>query len=278
MLKLSDLNVCSKDDFVAALANVFEHSPWVAGQAGALRPFAGVNELFAAMAAAVDRAPDELRLALIKAHPDLANKTQRAAGLTVESGAEQNSWPRSLSDANTRLSTRHHASAQFCFPYIFCVRRHPRSILRDFERRLPNDSRSEAQRRREDLPDRALRLVACRFPRTSCRCRAFRPCLDTHSGGLRRDSLGLTSCPNRRGRVVARVITTATAEPITLIGGRPCRSAATNDIPSAYFADPACRCPIRRFLIHPMHFRCAIRNGHYRACCDAVELCDLSGS
>ena len=41
MLKLSDLNVCSKDDFVAALANVFEHSPWVAGQVVALRPFAG---------------------------------------------------------------------------------------------------------------------------------------------------------------------------------------------------------------------------------------------
>ena len=91
MVKLSDLNVCSKDDFVAALANVFEHSPWVAGQAAVLRPFAGVGALFAAMAAAVDRAPDELRLALIRAHPDLANKTQRAAGLTVESGAEQNS-------------------------------------------------------------------------------------------------------------------------------------------------------------------------------------------
>ena len=47
--------------------------------------------LFAAMTAAVDRAPAELRLALIKAHPDLASKTQRAAGLTAESHAEQNS-------------------------------------------------------------------------------------------------------------------------------------------------------------------------------------------
>jgi len=30
---LSDLNTCSKADFVAALANIFEHSPWVAEQA-----------------------------------------------------------------------------------------------------------------------------------------------------------------------------------------------------------------------------------------------------
>ena len=89
--RLSDLNICSTDEFVAALANVFEYSPWIADQAATLRPFAGVSELFAAMRSVVDRAPEELRLALIKAHPDLANKTQRAAGLTVESHAEQNS-------------------------------------------------------------------------------------------------------------------------------------------------------------------------------------------
>src|SRR5450755_3879913 len=88
---LADLNTASTVDFVAALANIFEYSPWIAEQAASSRPFAGVKQLFAAMKAAVDRAPSELRLALIKAHPDLANKTQRAAGLTAESSAEQNS-------------------------------------------------------------------------------------------------------------------------------------------------------------------------------------------
>jgi len=28
--RLSDLNACSRDDFVAALGNVFEYSPWIA--------------------------------------------------------------------------------------------------------------------------------------------------------------------------------------------------------------------------------------------------------
>src|SRR5258708_1993003 len=88
---ISDLNACSKDDFVAALANIFEYSPWIAEHAAFARPFAGVHQLFNVMKAAVDRAPVELRLALIKAHPDLANKTQRGAGLTAESSAEQNS-------------------------------------------------------------------------------------------------------------------------------------------------------------------------------------------
>ena len=84
---LADLNACSKDDFVAALANIFEYSPWIAEQAAAARPFAGVKQLFDTMKSAVDRAPGELRIALIKAHPDLANKTQRAAGLTADTVA-----------------------------------------------------------------------------------------------------------------------------------------------------------------------------------------------
>src|SRR6202140_3127978 len=88
---LADLNACSRDDFVAALANVFEYSPWIAEHAASARPFAGVRQLLDAMKAALDRAPSELRLALIKAHPDRANKTQRAAGLTAESSSEQNS-------------------------------------------------------------------------------------------------------------------------------------------------------------------------------------------
>src|SRR3984885_8295769 len=86
---LSALNACGKDDFVGALANIFEYSPWIAEQAAGARPFAGVDQLFDAMKTAVARAAPELRLALIKAHPDLANKTQRAAGLTAESNAEQ---------------------------------------------------------------------------------------------------------------------------------------------------------------------------------------------
>ena len=60
---ISDLNVCSRDDFVAALANIFEYSPWIAEQAASARPFAGVKALFEAMKAAVDHAPSELRLA-----------------------------------------------------------------------------------------------------------------------------------------------------------------------------------------------------------------------
>src|SRR5580704_11758447 len=146
---LSELNGCSRDDFVASLANIFECSPWIAEQAAAARPFAGVKPLLAAMKDTVDRAPAEQRMTLIKAHPDLANKTQRAAGLTAESTSEQNSLGLDrLSDAEFEAFERVNNAyrAKFGFPYIVCVRRHTKdSVLRDFERRLPNDVATETQ-------------------------------------------------------------------------------------------------------------------------------------
>ncbi len=147
--RLSDLNACSRDDFVAALGNVFEYSPWIAEQVASARPFDGVRQLFDAMRGLVNQTSSEQRLALIRAHPDLANRTQRAAGLTAESSTEQNSAGLDrLSDAEFEAFERANNAyrTRFGFPYIVCARRHTRdSILRDFERRLPNDTATEVQ-------------------------------------------------------------------------------------------------------------------------------------
>src|SRR3984957_6809718 len=186
---LSDLNVCGKDEFVAALANIFEYSPWIAEQAAAARPFDGVTSLFDAMKSAVDRAAPELRLALIKAHPDLADKTQRAAGLTEESSAEQSSLGLDrLSDAEYEAFERVNNAyrARFGFPYIVCVRRQTKdSVLRDFERRLPNDITTETQRSIEEI----CRIAALRLDqlvmsddRLKVHGRLSTHVLDTHSG------------------------------------------------------------------------------------------------
>ncbi len=229
--KLSDLNICSKDDFVAALANIFEYSPWIAEQAAAARPFAGVTQLFDAMKSAVDRAAPELRLALIKAHPDLANKTQRAAGLTEESNAEQNSVGLDrLSDAEYEAFERVNNAygAKFGFPYIVCVRRHTKdSILRDFERRLPNDIATETQRSIEEI----CRIAALRIDqlvvsadRLKVHGRLSTHVLDTHSGrpaaGIAVELVELSDLG--LSRVVTRVITNSDGRTdAPLIGGRP---------------------------------------------------------
>ena len=228
---LADLNARSKEDFVAALANIFEYSPWIAEQAASARPFAGVTDLFEAMKAAVDRTTPELRLALIKAHPDLADKTQRAAGLTAESNAEQNSVGLDrLSDAEYEAFERVNNAyrSKFGFPYIVCVRRHTRdSILRDFERRLPNDDSTEMQGSIGEI----CRIAALRLDqlvvsedRLSVHGRLSTHVLDTHSGkpaeGIPIELVELSTLGT--SRIVARAVTNAdgrTDEP--LIGGRP---------------------------------------------------------
>src|SRR5260221_4555210 len=55
-IRLEQLNVAHADDFVAALAGIYEHSPWVAAAVAGQRPVAGPASLNDAMAAAV-RAP-----------------------------------------------------------------------------------------------------------------------------------------------------------------------------------------------------------------------------
>ena len=228
---LSDLNACGKADFVAGLANIFEYSPWIAEQAASARPFAGVKPLFEAMKTAVDRASPELRLALIKAHPDLANKTQRAAGLTAESSAEQNSVGLDrLSDAEYEAFERVNNAyrSKFGFPYIVCVRRHTRdSILRDFERRLPNDVRTETQASVEEI----CRIAALRLDqlvtsddRLPVHGRLSTHVLDTYSGrpaaGIAIELVELSELG--ASRVVTRAITNADGRTdAPLIGGRP---------------------------------------------------------
>src|ERR1700676_146241 len=209
---ISDLNVCSRDDFVAALANIFEYSPWIAEQAASARPLAGVK-------------------ALIEAHPDLANKTQRAAGLTAESNAEQNSVGLDrLSDAEYEAFERVNNAyrAKFGFPYIVCVRRHTKdSILRDFERRLPNNAETEMQKSVEEI----CRIAALRVDqlvtsedRLKVHGRLSTHVLDTHSGrpaaGIEVELVELSDLG--ASRVVTRAITNAdgrTDQP--LVHGRP---------------------------------------------------------
>jgi 2-oxo-4-hydroxy-4-carboxy-5-ureidoimidazoline decarboxylase len=186
---LSVLNVCSRDEFVAALGNVFEYSPWIAEQAAIARPFAGVQQLFDAMKTVVDQTAPDLRLALIRGHPDLANKTQRAAGLTAESSAEQNGAGLDrLSDAEFKAFEKVNSAyrTKFGFSYIVCARRHTKdSILRDFERRLPNDTAAEVQNSINEI----YRIAALRVAelvvsddRLEVYGRLSTHVLDTHSG------------------------------------------------------------------------------------------------
>ena len=77
-LTLESLNTLPLDAAARLLDGVYEHSPWVADAALAQRPFASLAQLQYALAQAVSQAPLEARLALLRAHPDLAGKAMEA--------------------------------------------------------------------------------------------------------------------------------------------------------------------------------------------------------
>ena len=88
-MTLQEVNRLARAQFVAALGAVFEHSPWIAQQAFAQRPFANVEQLHAKMMQAVLAAPLEAQLTLIRAHPELAGREATAGRLTADSTSEQ---------------------------------------------------------------------------------------------------------------------------------------------------------------------------------------------
>lgn len=134
--------------FVARYGAVYEHSPWVAEQGfSAVSENDGAAELAAAFAACVDNASREAKLALIRAHPDLAGRAAVRGELSGDSTDEQASAGisqctpeefRRFQDYNERYRKK------FGFPFVMAVRNSNRhEILAAFERRLENDRDAE---------------------------------------------------------------------------------------------------------------------------------------
>jgi beta-ureidopropionase / N-carbamoyl-L-amino-acid hydrolase len=125
VLTLDQINAASAEQFVALLDGVYEHSPWIAQQAAARRPFHSLVQLKLALAEVVRSAGREPQLALIRAHPELAGKAMVSQTLTAESSKEQNTagltqcTPAEFAQIQ-QLNA--HYNAKFGFPFILAVR------------------------------------------------------------------------------------------------------------------------------------------------------------
>ena len=133
-----------REGFIQRYGAIYEDSPWVAE---AVWPGAGVlrsaPSLAGAMAAVVDSVSREQKLALIRAHPQLASRARMAdasvreqsvAGLDQCSAQEFADFQRLNAAYNDR----------FGFPFIVAVKgMSRRDILGAFAARLANDPESE---------------------------------------------------------------------------------------------------------------------------------------
>ena len=146
-ITLDQVNTGPLPEAAQLLDGLYEHSPWIAEQALAQRPFKSLAALKYAMVTALNAAGVAPQLALIRAHPELAGKAMVSNTLTAESANEQNKagltqcTPQEFAHIQ-QLNADY--NARFGFPFILAVRG-PRGtglakaeIIASFERRLHN--------------------------------------------------------------------------------------------------------------------------------------------
>ncbi len=147
-LSLGAINRMDRLAFVDAFGAVYEHSPWVAERAFENRPFENRAALVAVMQAVVTASPRETKLALIRAHPELAGQGAVAGRLGSHSSGEQarlgfHSLSRSefkrMSELNRRYRERHG------LPCVIALALHAtrEGVFAELERRIGNETEAE---------------------------------------------------------------------------------------------------------------------------------------
>ena len=143
MMTIADVNALAPVDFIARFGDVAEHSPWVAREAFAQRPFADRDAMVEAFAMALKSANPDAQRALIRAHPDLATK----ARLTADSSREQaGAGLDALSEEEfARFKKLNSAyKDRFGFPFIFAVKGATKQmVLAAFEERVSHSPEAE---------------------------------------------------------------------------------------------------------------------------------------
>ena len=146
-ISIDAVNRMSADAFVAAFGDVAEHSPWVAERAAAARPFANRRAKAEAFLDAIFDADAPMKLALVRAHPDLAGRAAIAGDLLPESRKEQTGagLDKLTAEEFARFTSLNQTyRAKFGFPFIFAVKGADKhKILKAFEQRIGNEPEAE---------------------------------------------------------------------------------------------------------------------------------------
>jgi len=146
-IRIDEINHSDPTHFVELLGAIFEHSPWVAELVYQERPFTARGELHQVMVAAVRRAPEVQRMALLCQHPELAGREADAGTLTDDSEREQAGAGLNQCTAEELLTIKalnHAYREKFGFPFIIAVTGLDKfQIIAAMENRLNNSAEIE---------------------------------------------------------------------------------------------------------------------------------------
>jgi 2-oxo-4-hydroxy-4-carboxy-5-ureidoimidazoline decarboxylase len=120
-MTMEAVNALDRSAFIRGIGWVFEHSPWVAEQAWAKRPFESADSLHGVMVDEVERGSRDEQLALLRAHPDLGTRAKVSdASKEEQANAGLDQLTQEEFERLQKLNAAYRD--KFGFPFLFAVK------------------------------------------------------------------------------------------------------------------------------------------------------------
>ena len=139
---IKNINKLSQSEFVKVFANIFENASWIAKDVYNEKPFKDFADLSQKMLSIFSTSTKENQLKILRAHPDLADKT-KIGSLTPDSKKEQSNAGLdqcSEKEFSEFKNLNDKYKKKFGFPFIYAVKgKAKKEILSNFRQRSLND-------------------------------------------------------------------------------------------------------------------------------------------
>jgi len=142
---INKINKLPQSEFVKVFANIFENARWIADELYNQKPFNDFEELASKILGIYDNATKEKKLKIIKAHPNLADKTKISL-LTPDSLKEQTNagLDQCSEEEFNEFNKLNENYKKFGFPFILSVKgKNKNEILNNFRKRISSDPETE---------------------------------------------------------------------------------------------------------------------------------------
>jgi 2-oxo-4-hydroxy-4-carboxy-5-ureidoimidazoline decarboxylase len=141
MILINKINNLSQSKFIEIFANIFEKTKWIAERLYNQKPFNSFEDLCSKILEIFKTTNQENQLKIIRAHPDLADKTKISL-LNIDSRAEQNRAGLdqcSEKEFKEFKNLNNEYKKKFGFPFILAVGdKNKVEILNKFKKRILN--------------------------------------------------------------------------------------------------------------------------------------------
>ena len=146
MILINKINNLSQSKFIEIFANIFEKTKWIAERLYNQKPFNSFEDLCSKILEIFKTTSKENQLKIIRAHPDLADKTKISL-LNIDSRTEQNRAGLdqcSEKEFKEFKNFNNEYKKKFGFPFILAVGgKNKKEILNKFKKRILNSADDE---------------------------------------------------------------------------------------------------------------------------------------